>query len=224
MMLKEQLVKTNKALKSEGLVIDTWGNASIRIDDKMYIKPSGVPFEELEVNQLSLVSLANGQHIEGNKPSVDSPTHYILYKNFKHINAIIHTHSKYCTIFAQAHMSIPCLGTTHADYFYGDIPIVNELDTKDIVNDYEYNTGLKIVEHFNKNNICPLNMQAALLPSHGVFIWGTNLTSALQNAIVLEYVAELAYKTLPFHRHRLNPNLLDKHFLRKHGDKKYYGQ
>lgn len=220
----KSIVDANKALKSENLVIQTWGNASIRIDDKMYIKPSGVPFENLTASQISRVHLSTGLHVGGKKPSVDAPTHAEIYLNFDQINAIIHTHSKYCTIFAQAKKEIPCLGTTHADYFYGDIPIIEDLCDEEIDNDYEKNIGSKIVTHFHNNGICPLDMRAVLLPSHGVFVWGSSIESALESAIALENIAELAYKTLAISNAAISQKLIDKHFLRKHGDKKYYGQ
>ena len=209
-MLKE-LIRVNRALKEERLVIFTWGNASCRSVDKksMFIKPSGVPFEELQENKISQVDLSTAKHLRGLQPSVDAPTHIVLYNAFPDINAIVHTHSKYCTIFAQSKLSIPCLGTTHSDYFY------------------EKNTGLKIIQYFNENNVLPMEIPAALSPSHGVFVWGETLTDALKNAIVLENVAEMAYKTLQLCYNRsidFNSMLLNKHFLRKHGNNKYYGQ
>ena len=224
-----KLIEINKSLKKEGLVIFTWGNASCRSHEKdnIFIKPSGIPFEDLIEKNISKVNLSTGTHIEGLKPSVDTPTHIILYNAFSEVNAIIHTHSKYCTIFAQSKMSIPCLGTTHADYFYGNIPVVGDLLSKEIDKDYEKNTGLKIVQYFKENNISPTQMKAALSPSHGVFVWGENLDEALKNAIILENIAEMSYKTLQLCYNRpveFDLNLLNKHFLRKHGHKKYYGQ
>jgi len=226
-MLKK-LVTVNKALKEKKLVIFTWGNASCRVEkDKIFIKPSGVPFEDLREKDLSKIDLSTGKHIAGLNPSVDTPTHVVLYNAFPEINAIIHTHSKYSTIFAQAKMAIPCVGTTHSDYFYGNIPVVDDLNVDEINHDYEKNIGLKIVQYFHYNKIIPLNMQAALSPSHGAFIWGQTLEKALKNAIILETVAEMAYKTLQLCYNKpidFDINLLNKHFLRKHGDNKYYGQ
>tara|TARA_R110000824_G_scaffold133839_1_gene296688 strand:+ start:303 stop:986 length:684 start_codon:yes stop_codon:yes gene_type:complete len=224
-----KLVEVNQLLKKEGLVIFTWGNASCRFqeDNSLFIKPSGVPFELLEEKKLAKVDLTTGKHLEGLKPSVDTPTHLVLYNAFPEINAIIHTHSKYCTIFAQAKHDIPCLGTTHADYFYGDIPVVDELNEQEIEEDYEENTGIKIVEYFQDHDISPESLPAALSPSHGVFVWGKSLDEALQNAIILENIAEMAYKTkqLCYNKYITFDNcLLNKHFLRKHGNKKYYGQ
>lgn len=197
----------------------------------MYIKPSGVPFADLTAKDMSTVDLKTGRHIKGKKPSVDAPTHLALYNAFPDINSIIHTHSKYCTIFAQAQLDIPCFGTTHADYFYGPIPVVGELTKEEVEKDYEKNTGLKIIDHFAAEDISPMSVKAALSPSHGVFVWGSTMEEALECAIVLENIAEMAYKTLvltrPMRYNRTvncDSALLDKHFLRKHGDKKYYGQ
>jgi L-ribulose-5-phosphate 4-epimerase len=226
-MLKK-LIEVNRALKKENLVMFTWGNASCRsYENNIFIKPSGIPFEELKESDMSNVNLLTGRHIEGLKPSVDTPTHVVLYNDFPEINAVIHTHSKYCTIFAQSKLGIPCLGTTHADYFYGNVPVVGELDTQEINKDYEENIGLKIVQYFKENKLSPLNMQAALVPSHGVFVWGETLDKALKNAIILENVAEMAYKTLTLCYNKsvdFNTDLLNKHFLRKHGKNRYYGQ
>jgi len=223
-----KLVQVNKRLKEEKLVISTWGNASCRFDDNnIYIKPSGVPFSDLTEEKLSKIDLKTEIHLSGLKPSVDTPTHLILYKAFPEVKAIIHTHSKYCTIFAQAKISIPCMGTTHADYFYGEVPVVRDLSPQEIEHEYERNTGLKIVEYFKEKNISPREMPAALSPSHGVFVWGDSLDNALKTAVVLENIAEMAYKTINLCYNKLvefDENLLNKHFLRKHGSQKYYGQ
>ncbi len=229
-MLKET-VKINKSLIEEGLVIFTWGNASIRDKktNQMFIKPSGVPFDELSEEKISVVNLKTGEKIRGLNPSVDSNTHIELYNAFPDAQSIIHTHSKYCTVFAQAGLPIPCLGTTHADYFFGDVPVIGDLLREEIEVEYEKNTGLKIVEYFNKNKISPLEMKAVLCPSHGVFVWGNSPEETLKNAIVLETIAEMAYKTqvlcyIGQKEGQFDKNLLNKHFLRKHGNKKYYGQ
>jgi len=224
----QKLIEVNQALIKEKLVIFTWGNASFRTSSNtIYIKPSGVPFKDLTEEKMSEVDLDTKMHLSGHKPSVDTPTHIELYNNFSDINAIIHTHSKYCTIFAQAKKSIPCLGTTHADYFYGDVPVVGELSDQEIEKNYEENTGAKIVDYFLINDIAPLQIPAALSPSHGVFAWGHDLNHAIKNAIVLENIAEMAYKTLILCYNGdvdFDCKLLDKHFLRKHGNNKYYGQ
>ncbi len=220
-----ELIQCNQSLQKENLVIYTWGNVSCREGKYILIKPSGVKFDDLSKENISKIDISSEDLISGYKPSVDTPTHIHLYKNFRNINAVVHTHSKYATIFAQAKKPIPCLGTTHADYFYGDIPLVDDLSYDEIENNYEQNTGKKIVQYFKKNSIDPLNMGAALCPSHGVFTWGKDLSSALKNAIVLEYIAEVAYKTLVLNPEpNFNNELLDKHFLRKHGKKSYYGQ
>jgi L-ribulose-5-phosphate 4-epimerase len=227
-MIVDRVISVNKSLLSEGLVLFTWGNASARsekYDHIFFIKPSGIPFSDLNTKNISCVDLTTGLLKSGSSPSVDTPTHVALYKGFPEIRSVIHTHSKYCTIFAQAKKSIPCLGTTHADYFYGDIPVIKDLSNDEIDNNYEENTGLKIVEHFKKNNISHKNMKAALCPSHGVFVWGETPEEALKNSIILENIAEMAYKTMILYKEVIfNPKLLDKHFLRKHGNNKYYGQ
>tara|TARA_R100000808_G_C2134765_1_gene143266 strand:+ start:817 stop:1503 length:687 start_codon:yes stop_codon:yes gene_type:complete len=223
----QKLVKINKRLEEEKLVIFTWGNASFRHDKDVYIKPSGVSFSDLTEEKISQVDLETEMHLSGLKPSVDTPTHLVLYRAFPEVKAVIHTHSKYCTIFAQAKTSIPCLGTTHADYFYGEIPVVEALNKQEIENEYEKNTGLKIIQYFKEKNISPLDVPAALSPSHGVFVWGNSLDTAIKNAIVLENIAEMAYKTVSLCYNQpieFDKNLLDKHFLRKHGSQKYYGQ
>ena len=223
----QKLVQVNKRLKEEKLVIFTWGNASYRHDKDVFIKPSGVPFSDLTEEKIAQVDLDTEIHLSGLKPSVDISTHLILYRAFPEVKAIIHTHSKYCTVFAQAKINIPCLGTTHADYFYGEIPVVGDLSQQEIEHEYERNTGLKIIEYFKEKNISPLEIPAALSPSHGVFVWGNSLDNAIKNAIVLENIAEMAYKTINLCYNRpieFDKNLLNKHFLRKHGSQKYYGQ
>jgi L-ribulose-5-phosphate 4-epimerase len=224
----QKLIEINQRLIEEKLVIFTWGNASFRTPyNTIYIKPSGVPFGDLTEEKMSEVALDTKTHLRGNKPSVDTPTHIELYNNFDDVGSIIHTHSKYCTIFAQAKKSIPCLGTTHADYFYGPVPVVDDLSADQIEQNYEENTGIKIVEYFKTNHLDPLQIPAALSPSHGVFVWGPDMNQAIKNAVVLENIAEMAYKTLILCYDRdpsFDCRLLDKHFLRKHGSNKYYGQ
>jgi L-ribulose-5-phosphate 4-epimerase len=220
-----ELIQVNRDLKDSGLVVSTWGNVSFRTQTTMYIKPSGVPYEDIQTDDISTIDLATDEHTGGMKPSVDAPTHMALYKHFPKINSIIHTHSKYCTVFAQAKTDIPCLGTTHADYFCGDIPVVKELNDLDIKENYEYHTGMKIVGTFNKYNLSYFDMPAALVPSHGVFVWGDSLESAFERAFVLENIAEMAYKTLLLNNSvQMDKNILNKHFDRKNGECKYYGQ
>lgn len=220
-----ELIQANRSLKEKGLVVSTWGNASFRTHNTMYIKPSGVPYEDIQLDDISVIDLATGEHTGGMKPSVDAPTHMTLYKHFPKINSIIHTHSKYCTIFAQAKKSIPCLGTTHADYFHGDVPVVKELNDLDINKDYEYHTGMSIVGTFNKFKISYSDVPAALVPSHGVFAWGDSPESAFERAFILENIAEMAYKTLLLNSSvQMNKNIINKHFDRKNGACGYYGQ
>ena len=226
MSTRRHVLELNKSLIENELVIFTWGNASARTDqNQMLIKPSGVPFKSLNEGLISQMDINTGKLIHGPKPSVDSPTHLEIYRSFDGVNSVIHTHSKYCTIFAQAKVSIPCLGTTHSDYFYGNIPVIEDFSFEE-VQDYEKSAGKKIVAHFKNNGISYKQMKAALLPSHGVFVWGENTADALENAIVLENVAEMAYKTLILTSGDVDFDLalLDKHYYRKHGDNKYYGQ
>ena len=225
--LKQQVCAGNLKLVAGGLVIQTWGNASAidRSQGLVVIKPSGVPYEGMKPQHLVVVSLATGKVVEGNlKPSSDTPTHLELYRAFKSVGGIVHTHSLYATAWAQACRKIPSYGTTQADYWYGEVPCTRALTPAEIKSDYEKNTGKIIVETFKKLN--PLEHPAVLVASHGPFVWGKDVDAAVHNAIVLEFIARLAGETL-----RINPKtkpmpraLLDKHFLRKHGSKAYYGQ
>jgi L-ribulose-5-phosphate 4-epimerase len=189
------------------------------------IKPSGVSYEGMTPRHMVVVSLESGKVIEGRfKPSSDTPTHLVLYRAFAGIGAVVHTHSLYATAWAQAKKDLPSYGTTQADYCYGDVPCTRLLTAAEIRSDYEANTGRVIVERFRK--LDPLQHPAVLVASHGPFTWGKSVTDAVHNAIVLEFLARLASETL-----RLNPSLkpmqptlLDKHFLRKHGPNAYYGQ
>jgi L-ribulose-5-phosphate 4-epimerase len=225
--LKQQVCKANLDLVREGLVIQTWGNAS-GVDRKsgmMVIKPSGVPYDGMRPEHMVVVSLADGAVAEGNlKPSSDTATHLELYRAFEEIGGVVHTHSLYATAWAQAKRKIPSYGTTQADYWFGEVPCTRVLTPKEIKEDYEKNTGKVIVERFR--NLNPLEHPAVLVASHGPFTWGKTVAEAVHNASVLEFVAQLASETL-----RINPKtkpmqsiLLDKHFLRKHGPKASYGQ
>ncbi len=228
--LRNKVVEANKDLLRKGLVIQTWGNASAidRETNQVLIKPSGVSFENLEPENISAVDL-RGDFCTGLKPSVDTPTHIEIYKGFEKVRGVVHTHSLYATIFAQAEVPIPCLGTTHADYFCGEIPVIPEVRGEELEK-YEANTGKKIVAYFRENQINPAKMPATLIAKHGAFTWGESIEQAIENAVILEYVAELAYKTLTLahvQKRTLNPldhDLLEKHFSRKHGPKRYYGQ
>jgi L-ribulose-5-phosphate 4-epimerase len=225
--LKAEVCEANLDLVKEGLVIQTWGNASgvDRERGVMVIKPSGVPYSGMKPEHMVCVSLETGKVVEGNlKPSSDTPTHLVLYRAFKGIGGVVHTHSLYATAWAQACKELPAYGTTQADYWYGFVPCTRKLKPAEIKKDYEANTGDVIVKTFKK--LDPLQHPAVLVASHGPFTWGKDVHDAVHNASVLEFVARLASETL-----RINPKtkpmqsaLLDKHFLRKHGPGAYYGQ
>jgi L-ribulose-5-phosphate 4-epimerase len=225
--LKKEVCQANLDLVKEGLVIQTWGNASgvDRERGLMVIKPSGVPYDGMAPNHMVVVSLETGKVVEGKlRPSSDTPTHLVLYRAFKGIGGVVHTHSLYATAWAQARRGIPSYGTTQADYWFGDVPCTRLMTGAEIKNDYEANTGEVIVGTFK--NLDPLQHPSVLVASHGPFTWGKDPHDAVHNAAVLEFVARLASETL-----RLNPKiqpmqgvLLDKHFLRKHGPGAYYGQ
>jgi L-ribulose-5-phosphate 4-epimerase len=225
--LKRQVCAANLDLVARGLVVETWGNASgiDRARGVIVIKPSGVPYDDLKPEHMVAVSVADGKVVEGNlKPSSDTPTHLVLYRAFKNIGGVVHTHSLYATAWAQACKGLPSYGTTQADYWYGDVPCTRKMKTAEIKENYEANTGHVIVETFKKIN--PLEHPAVLVASHGPFTWGKDVSDAVHNAGVLEFIACLNSETL-----RINPKikpmqsaLLDKHFLRKHGPGAYYGQ
>ncbi|MDP4179545.1 MAG: L-ribulose-5-phosphate 4-epimerase [Bacillota bacterium] len=224
--LKEEVLWANLELPERGLITYTWGNVS-GIDRErglVVIKPSGVPYEEMKPEHMVVVDL-EGNQVEGDlKPSSDTPTHLVLYNKFKDIGGIVHTHSRWATIWAQSGRGIPPFGTTHADYFYGEIPCTRQLTAEEIKDEYEKRTGNVIVETFVDKN--PVYVPGALVNNHGPFCWGKNAGEAVHNAVVLEEIAMMA-----FHNCILTPgikpienSLLDKHFLRKHGSNAYYGQ
>jgi L-ribulose-5-phosphate 4-epimerase len=225
--LKQDVCDANLKLVAEGLVIQTWGNVSgiDRASGNMVIKPSGVPYSEMKPGHMVVVALDTGKIVEGDlNPSSDTPTHLVLYRAFKEIGGIVHTHSMHATVWAQARRDIPALGTTHADYFYGPVPCTRLLTAKEIKNDYEANTGHVIVETFAKRD--PSACPGVLVASHAPFAWGRTLNNAVHNAIVLENVARMATETIVVNP-RVRPMqqvLLDKHFLRKHGPNATYGQ
>lgn len=227
--LKQEVWQANLALVEAGLVVLTWGNAS-GVDRKagvMAIKPSGVAYSQLRAQHIVVLSLESGEIVEGEgRPSSDTPTHLHLFRSFPSLGGIVHTHSTYGTCFAQAMRDVPCLGTTHADNFYGAIPCTRPMTPAEIETDYELNTGRVMVECFEKRNVDPANVPGVLVASHAPFAWGTTPAKAVENAIVLEFSAQMA-----LHSFALNPELKpvpqvlrDKHFLRKHGPKAYYGQ
>lgn len=227
--LKAEVYRSNLDLVTEGLVIQTWGNASAvdRDSGMVVIKPSGVPYSEMRPEHMVVVSLADGNVVEGKlKPSSDTPTHLMLYRAFAGIGGVVHTHSLFATAWAQAGKPVIAYGTTQADYWYGDVPCTRKLTAAEIKDQYEANTGAVIVETFKKLKFDPLQHPAVLVASHGPFTWGKSVHDAVHNASVLEFISRLNSETL-----RINPKLkpmqpvlLDKHFLRKHGPGAYYGQ
>jgi L-ribulose-5-phosphate 4-epimerase len=225
--LKSQVCQANLDLVAEGLVIQTWGNVS-GIDRKrslVVIKPSGVPYDGMKPKHMVVVSLATGKVVEGNlKPSSDTATHLVLYRAFKGIGGIVHTHSLYATAWAQACKGLPAYGTTQADYWHGDVPCTRKLTPVEIKKDYEANTGKVIVEKFR--GLDPSQHPAVLVASHGPFCWGKDAHDAVHNAVVLEFVARLASETLRISSEvkPMQSALLDRHFLRKHGPGATYGQ
>lgn len=227
--LKEQVWRANLALVDAGLVVLTWGNASgvDRAAGVMAIKPSGVAYDALRPEDIVVLSIDEGEVVEGQgRPSSDTPTHLHLYRSFDEAGGIVHTHSTYATSFAQAHRDIPCLGTTQADNFYGAIPVTDPLTDHEIEEEYELNTGRVIVECFRRRHIDPVAVPGVLVAGHAPFAWGPTPEKAVENAIVLEFAAQMALNSL-----MLAPDaapvpraLLDKHFHRKHGPTAYYGQ
>jgi len=224
--LKAKVCQANVELKTQKLVLYSWGNVSGIDREKgiVAIKPSGVAYDELRPEAIVLLSL-DGKVVEGNlNPSSDTPTHLELYRKFDGIGGICHTHSKYATMWAQACKDIPCLGTTGADNFYGDVPVTALMTKEQIESDYELNTGKVIVERFK--NLDPAQMQAVLVANHGPFTWGEDGDKAVENAVVLEEVAAMALGTMQINpqQQSISQVLLDKHYLRKHGKGAYYGQ
>lgn len=224
--LKQHVWQANLDLVRHGLVVFTWGNVSGIDRDAgiVAIKPSGVSYDDLVPEQIVLLDL-QGRVIEGDlRPSSDTPTHLELYRSFQGVGGICHTHSPHATIWAQAQRDIPCFGTTHADHFYGAVPVTEAMTAAEIRHDYEANTGLVIVRRFR--GIDPMQMPAVLVANHGPFTWGKDAAESVKNAVVLEEVAKMASGTLAIHPEQqpISQDLLDKHYLRKHGKNAYYGQ
>lgn len=224
--LREQVLHANLELVRRGLVLYTFGNASgiSREQGLVAIKPSGVPYDALKPQDLVVTDLS-GRTVEGSlRPSSDLPTHLVLYNSFPKIGAVVHTHSEYATAWAQARRSIPCFGTTHADYFHGPIPVTTEMTREEITSDYEKHTGNAIVRAFQ--GIDYALTPAVLVASHASFAWGTDPETAAHNAVVLEAVARMAYFTVAINKDApaIGRELHDKHHLRKHGSAAYYGQ
>ena len=226
--LRRTVYDANMALAASGLVMGTFGNLSAADHDAgvCAIKPSGVPYETLRPNDIVVLSLADGAIIDSDlRPSSDTPTHLELYRAFK-CGAIVHTHSEYATMFAQARLPIRCMGTTHADYFRGDIPVTRPMRRDEVEREYERNTGLVIIETFSHGQPAPDDVQAVLVANHGPFAWGPNVDKAIENARVLEYLARLEWRVRTMAPEAVPPDtfLIDKHYLRKHGPSAYYGQ
>lgn len=224
--LREEVCRANLDLAAHGLVTLTWGNASgiDRQRGMVAIKPSGVPYDELSADKIVLVDL-DGRVVEGKlRPSSDTPIHLFLYRHFESVGGVVHTHSRHATIFAQARREIPCLGTTHADHFFGAVPVTRPLSPTEVAKDYEEGTGQVIVERFEK--LDPATMPAVLVPGHGPFVWGKSVSEAMHNAVALEAISEMALgtKLLDAKVAELEPYVLEKHFFRKHGPAAYYGQ
>ncbi len=223
--LKKDVCEANIELVKHGLVIFTWGNVSgiDREKNLIVIKPSGVDYDNMKPSDMVVLDL-DGNIVEGDlNPSSDTPTHLVLYRNFKNIGGVVHTHSPWATSWAQAGKSIPALGTTHADYFYGSIPCTRKLNEKEIIGSYEAETGNVIVETFSETN--PDDVPAVLVNNHGPFAWGKDVFNAVHNAVVMEEVAKMSYHTLMLNKvPSIDQVLLDKHYLRKHGKNAYYGQ
>ena len=226
--LKEEVYKANIELPAKGLVLFTWGNVSA-IDRKknlVVIKPSGVEYDKLKPEDMVVVNL-DGKVVEGNlNPSSDTPTHIELYKKFPETGGIVHTPSTNATIWAQSGRDIPAYGTTHGDYFYGAIPCTRKMTPEEIAGEYEKETGTVIIETFEKRNINPKFVPAVIVHSHGPFTWGKDAAEAVHNSIVLEELAKMAMFTEQVNKDikPMQQELLDKHFLRKHGENAYYGQ
>jgi len=225
-LLREEVLEANLELVRRGLVLYTFGNASgiLRDEGLIVVKPSGVPYEKMKPEHLVLTDL-DGKVVEGDlRPSSDLPTHAALYKAFPEIGGVVHTHSEYATAWAQARREIPCFGTTHADYFHGPVPVTDPMPETDINGEYEKNTGVAIVKVFGGRN--PLSIPAVLVANHGPFTWGKDVTAAAHNAVVLESIARMAYFTSTLNQEAspIGGALHDRHYLRKHGRKAYYGQ
>lgn len=224
--LKQSVLEANLELPERGLVVYTWGNASGIDRDKglVVIKASGVKYEDMTTEHMVVLDL-EGNIVEGKyKPSSDTPTHLALYKAFAEIGGIVHTHSTWATVWAQAQRGIPCYGTTHADYFYGEIPCTRPMTEKEIKGEYEAETGAVIIEAFKGRD--PVHVPGVLVASHGPFTWGKDAHDAVHNSVVLEQLSKMAYasNTLNAGIQPVSGTLLDKHFLRKHGKGAYYGQ
>jgi L-ribulose-5-phosphate 4-epimerase len=228
MNLRERASRANLELASTGLVVGTFGNLSIadREAGVFAIKPSGVPYHELRADKIVLVSLETGEPVDSKlRPSSDTPTHFELYRAFN-CGAVVHTHSEFATMFAQARLAIACMGTTHADYFRGDVPVTRAMTKAEVDKDYEANTGKVIVETFKNDKLSPDEIGAVLVANHAPFTWGPDTKTAIERAEILEVLARMNWRarTIAPDAPKLEQFLIDKHYLRKHGTKAYYGQ
>jgi len=226
--LKKKVLEANLSLIKYNLVTFSWGNVSEITEDRKYvvIKPSGVEYNKMKVNDMVVVDM-KGKVIEGKlKPSSDLMTHLEIYRNFKDVKGICHTHSTFATSWAQAKKDIPVLGTTHADSFYGDVPCTRVMKKNEINSNYELNTGKVIVETFKKRKIKPSDVPAVIVSSHGPFTWGKDSKVAVEHAVILEEISKMAYLSLDINSNlkQIQKDLINKHFLRKHGKNAYYGQ
>ena len=224
--LKEKVLEANIQLVDYGLVTLTWGNVSAidRTEGIVVIKPSGISYDNMKADDMVVLDM-KGKTVEGKfRPSSDTPTHLELYKAFPSIGGITHTHSLYATMFAQAHKEIPCFGTTHADHFYGSIPLARELSEEEVEEAYEKHSGTAIIERFR--DIDPLSLPGVLLASHAPFAWGKDASESVKNSLILERVAEMAFGTLQLKNDAepIKKYIMDKHYNRKHGPNAYYGQ
>ena len=226
--LKEKVFKANLDLVKHNLVIFTWGNVSGIDREKglVVIKPSGVSYDTMKASDMVVVDLKTGKVVEGNlNPSSDTPTHLVLYRAYPEIGGIVHTHSTYATAWAQAGLSIPNIGTTHADYFHDDIPCTDDMTEEEVKGDYELETGNVIVNCIEKRKVNPVHTPGVLVKNHGPFAWGKDADNAVYNAVVMEQVAKMAFVSFCVNPHTtMNPLLVEKHFSRKHGPNAYYGQ
>jgi L-ribulose-5-phosphate 4-epimerase len=226
--LKQKVYEANMQLPKHGLVTFTWGNVSgvDRDRELIVIKPSGVEYEDLSPEKMVVVDF-DGNVVEGNlNPSSDTATHIELYKHFKEIGGVVHTHSSWAVSFAQAGKEIPAAGTTQGDYFYGAVPVTRKMYEEEIKQEYEKNTGTVIIETFAEKNLDPNQIPGVLVNDHGPFSWGKDANEAVHNAVVLETVAEMTYHSIQLNPEgiEMDQSLLDKHYLRKHGKDAYYGQ